>query len=575
MFPQIFGKYVLEREIAAGGMARVFLATLRGAVGFEKRLVVKQIRSELAVDEAFVKRFVGEAKTAVELSHPNIVPVYELGVEQGVYYIAMEHCAGVTLAEVLAYTGPLDPEEGAYLGAEVCRALDYAHRRAGIVHRDVTPRNVLLDDEGGVRLIDFGIAAPAEAGLAERREVFGSPGHMPPEQLRGDALGPETDVFAVGTLLIEAWTGKAPFRRATNEASARALREPPPPLDATIPALAPITALVRSSVALSTKDRPADAEQLGRGLRDFLRSSDSVEVSRRLASRVRRAREHLEPDEPGSAPSAATTAADSTPPLVTPTGLTPTTATFAARDEIVEWTRRFSSRPPGPLEGPATRRLSIRPSAPPPEPRRRPVLFGALAVAAVGSLALAFRLLPGSGGARATAPAASSPMGAGPQLHAASVSRVPVSAASAVAVLEAATPVAAHGNAPPIAGGTAAPSHPVPRGNASARASTTAETPPSSVGERAPAAAERAPTPEATLRLTSDPPSAVSVEGGGFSQTSSTPVRALSLPAGNYRVIFRSETYGSPVATQVALAAGVRRSVHADFRAAVPTITVR
>ena len=201
MFPQIFGKYVLEREIAAGGMARVFLATLRGAVGFEKRLVVKQIRAELAVDEAFVRRFVEEAKTAVELSHPNIVPVYELGVEQGVYYIAMEHCSGVTLSEVLARTGPLDPEEGAYVGAEVCRALDYAHRRAGIVHRDVTPRNVLLDDEGAVRLIDFGIAAPTETSSG-RREVFGSPGHMSPEQLRGDVLGPSADVFAVGALLI-------------------------------------------------------------------------------------------------------------------------------------------------------------------------------------------------------------------------------------------------------------------------------------------------------------------------------------------------------------------------------------
>src|SRR4051812_19121359 len=194
MFPQIFGKYVLEREIAAGGMARVFLATLRGAVGFEKRLVVKQIRAELAVDEAFVRRFVEEAKTAVELSHPNIVPVYELGVEQGVYYIAMEHCAGVTLAEVLTHTGPLAPEEGAYVGAEVCRALEYAHRRAGIVHRDVTPRNVLLDDEGEVRLIDFGIAAPVtRADDVTRTEVFGSPGHMPPEQLHGADLTPATD----------------------------------------------------------------------------------------------------------------------------------------------------------------------------------------------------------------------------------------------------------------------------------------------------------------------------------------------------------------------------------------------
>src|SRR5881394_2075111 len=121
-------------------MAVVYLATLRGAGGFEKRLVIKQIRAELASDDAFLRRFVTEAKTAVELSHPNIVPVYELGVEQGVYYIAMEFCEGLTLSEVLAETGPLSPEEGAYLGVEVCRALDYAHRRARIVHRDVTPR---------------------------------------------------------------------------------------------------------------------------------------------------------------------------------------------------------------------------------------------------------------------------------------------------------------------------------------------------------------------------------------------------------------------------------------------------
>src|SRR3954467_2768223 len=113
MFPQIFGKYVLEREIAAGGMARVYLATLRGAVGFEKRLVVKQIRTELASDEAFVTRFVEEAKTAVELSHPNIVSVYELGVEQGIYYIAMELCEGLTLTEILVATGPLHAAEGA------------------------------------------------------------------------------------------------------------------------------------------------------------------------------------------------------------------------------------------------------------------------------------------------------------------------------------------------------------------------------------------------------------------------------------------------------------------------------
>src|SRR5450432_1628879 len=137
MYPQVFGKYVLERELARGGMARVVLATLRGAGGFEKKLVVKQIRDELACDDDFVRRFVLEAKTTVKLSHPNIVPVYELGVELGTYFLAMEFVEGASIAELLRARAQaaeggdreqrggrgLSPEEGAYVGIEVCRAL--------------------------------------------------------------------------------------------------------------------------------------------------------------------------------------------------------------------------------------------------------------------------------------------------------------------------------------------------------------------------------------------------------------------------------------------------------------------
>src|SRR5271165_7043003 len=217
MYPQVFGKYVLERELARGGMARVVLATLRGAGGFEKKLVVKQIRDELACDDEFVKRFVEEAKTTVALAHPNIVPVYELGVELGTYFLAMEYVAGASLAELLRGSdggAGLSPEEGAYVGVEVCRALDYAHRRMNVVHRDVTPRNVMVDEEGQVRVIDFGIAAPV-ATAPSGQGVFGSPGHMPPEQELGKELSPAADVFAVAVLLEELWSGRPPFRRAT------------------------------------------------------------------------------------------------------------------------------------------------------------------------------------------------------------------------------------------------------------------------------------------------------------------------------------------------------------------------
>ncbi|HMJ54782.1 MAG TPA: protein kinase [Polyangiaceae bacterium] len=284
MFPQIFGKYVLERPLAVGGMARVFLATLRGAGGFEKKLVVKQIRAEFATDDAFVRRFVDEAKTTVDLSHPNIVPVYELGVEQGIYYLAMELCDGVTLAELLEKAQKLTPAEGAYVGIEICRALDYAHRKARIIHRDVTPRNVVIDEEGAVRLIDFGIAAPAYDGA---NEVFGSPGHMPPEQLRGDEVGPPADVFAVAALLYEAWSGRPPFRRRTVEQSQTALSEPLAALSTFDPVFTPLDALLASALAMDPAHRPQSAEELSRPLRRFIAESDLGDLGRKVGERVR------------------------------------------------------------------------------------------------------------------------------------------------------------------------------------------------------------------------------------------------------------------------------------------------
>jgi len=556
---------VLEREIAAGGMARVFLATLRGAEGFEKRLVVKQIRPELAADAAFVQRFVGEAKTAVGLSHPNIVPVYELGVEQGVYFIAMEYCSGVTLADVLFETGPLEPDEGAYLGAEVCRALDYAHRRASVVHRDVTPRNVLIDDEGAIRLIDFGIAAPVEASSGRAREVFGSPGHMSPEQLRGEVLGPPADVFAVGTLLIEAWTGQAPFRRATPQASADALRKRPPPIDADNPELEPLAGIIATTISLDPKRRPARAEELGQKLREFLRSADTVAIARRLAERIHFVRKEqrrsgsdgrpasVPPEsrrsEPGETPNS--------PSVRTPTVTPPVTRTFAARDELAVWTRRLSSAPPGSENTPraSTPALNVTPASGPARARRRwpgavaigagLLLAGAAGFALSGGRANPANAQPDGGKA---APAPTEPRG--PEPTALTAEPVP---ARPLASSEALRP----------------PHERVPQAPSTRRS---AALPPA-------AAPSSVPTPpvaavaSATLRLTADPPAMVSVEGGGFEQTSPTPVRGLALRPGAYRVTFRNETYRAPVATRVVLEPGAERSVHVDFRAAEPQIT--
>ena len=353
VYPQVFGKYVLERELARGGMARVVLATLRGAGGFEKKLVVKQIRDELAFDQQFVRRFVEEAKTTVALSHPNIVPVYELGVEQGTYFLAMELVEGVSVAELLREREDdgsrrvRTPEEGAYLGVEVCRALDYAHRRMKVVHRDITPRNVMIDEEGQIKLIDFGIAAPA---LVAGHEILGSPGHMAPEQVDGGELGPPTDIFAVAVLLMEAWTGSAPFRRATPEECAIAVREPHPKPSDFDPRLLPLDAAIARAMHVDARERQQEASDLARALRSFIQGVDVADIARGLGDRVRDLRELASAPAPPSRTTAPRASAASHGDLGT--------KTFAARDEALRW-----SSPPGPAfaddgsEVPSTRRL--------------------------------------------------------------------------------------------------------------------------------------------------------------------------------------------------------------------------
>src|SRR5580700_7584379 len=363
MYPQVFGKYVLERELARGGMARVVLATLRGAGGFEKRLVVKQIRDELACDDEFVSRFVEEAKTTVTLAHPNIVTVYELGVELGTYYLAMELVEGASLAELLRSAQDpgagdgrrgLSPEEGAYVGVEVCRALDYAHRRMNVVHRDVTPRNVMVDEEGHVKVIDFGIAAPV-ATAPSGHGIFGSPGHMPPEQMEGKELTPAADVFAVAALLVELWSGKAPFRRRTTAEIEAAMRGPrPKPSDAD-PRLLPLDDVIGRALSPDPLERPQQADDLARTLRRFLGGIDLGDLAHQLGDRVRDVRAH-----PPVAQAEAGPVLQRPPsrPVATSFG----TKTFAAREPV---------RPPvGAATGsqaiePSTRRTSSQqPAAP-------------------------------------------------------------------------------------------------------------------------------------------------------------------------------------------------------------------
>ncbi|MBL8609760.1 MAG: serine/threonine protein kinase [Myxococcales bacterium] len=593
MYPQVFGKYVLERELARGGMARVVLATLRGAGGFEKKLVVKQIRDELATDNEFVRRFVEEAKTTVSLSHPNIVPVYELGVEQGTYFLAMELVEGISVTELLKHDSSkagrrvgLTPEEGAYIGAEVCRALDYAHRRMKVVHRDITPRNVMIDEEGQVKLIDFGIAAPA---LVTGHEVFGSPGHMPPEQMAGAELGPPTDIFALAVVLMEAWMGTPPFRRATPEECDEAMRGVHPrPSEADI-RLLPLDEAISRAMLLDPGARQQEASELGRALRGFLQGVDTADVAHALGERVRRARreEHAPEPERGSTqrrPSQASYGEIGT-------------KTFAAREEV----RRWSDRPES---GPSTRRLEDGSDAPPstrkidsdtprPDPPRIVGLDAARAerldkadkADKVETVATKPLETPVQKHARGSiAPASGKPrwplfaLGAAGLALAAvwyartgaqtsgqtspSATTTVSSAPSAKATASVATASATVSAAPP-------PSAP-PSATATAVAPTAATTS-TSAASAAPSATSSAAAGRVVLSLYGDPGTRVSVDGVA---RGSCPTR-VTVDPGQHAVRVNFEPTGEPRGERVTVRAGESVTMRADFTGATPTVRIQ
>jgi serine/threonine protein kinase len=225
--PIQFGKYTLFERIGRGGMADVFKGRVQGPAGFERVFVVKRILPHLSDDPQFTRMFIEEAKLSARLNHPNIVQVFELGAVDKEYFIAMEHVRGRDLAETMrtlwARIGPPRPELVAYIGREMCRALAYAHdltaddgEPLGMIHRDVSPSNVMLSYEGAVKLLDFGIAKALggeeqESGT-QRGTLKGKFAYMAPEQTQGNDVDRRIDIFATGIVLHEILTGRRLFK---------------------------------------------------------------------------------------------------------------------------------------------------------------------------------------------------------------------------------------------------------------------------------------------------------------------------------------------------------------------------
>ncbi|MCA9689515.1 MAG: serine/threonine protein kinase, partial [Myxococcales bacterium] len=226
-----FGPYKLVERISVGGMAEVYKAVETGVEGFERTVAVKRILPHIAEDEEFITMFKDEAKIAGQLTHSNIAQIYNLGQQDDSFYIAMEYVAGKDARSIFTRcqqkNRPMPLAQACFIVMKVCEGLDYAHnkkdkqgRSLNIVHRDVSPPNILVSYDGEVKLIDFGVAKAA--GRVSRTQagiLKGKFGYMSPEQVRGMPLDRRSDVFALGVVLYELLTGTRLFQGETDFAT--------------------------------------------------------------------------------------------------------------------------------------------------------------------------------------------------------------------------------------------------------------------------------------------------------------------------------------------------------------------
>jgi len=250
-------RYEVERTLGGGGMAIVYLARDRE---LGRPVALKVLAETLADDAQIRQRFVREARLAARLSHPNVVRVYDAGEEGGRPYIVMECVDGESVAELLRREGAQASDRVAELGAQACAGLEHAHR-AGLVHRDVKPANLLLTEDGTLKVADFGIAhAVGGTRVTEVGTVLGTAAYLPPEQALGEAVTPASDLYSLGTCLYELLAGEPPFQHETLGALfSRREAGPPPRLEGVPPRL---DAAIMHCLERDPKDRPASAADL-------------------------------------------------------------------------------------------------------------------------------------------------------------------------------------------------------------------------------------------------------------------------------------------------------------------------
>jgi serine/threonine-protein kinase len=252
------GRYRLVCRVGSGGMADVWLAE-DSQLG--RRVALKLLHRRFAEDEQFVERFRQEASHAAGLQHPNVVQVYDRGCWEGSWYIAMEYVEGPTLKEIVQERGALPYQLAADVVVQILRAARYAHKR-GIVHRDLKPHNVILDEEGRVKVTDFGIARAGTSEMTETGAIMGTAHYLSPEQAQGRPVDSRSDLYSIGVILYELLVGRVPFDAESAVSIAlKHVSEPPVPPAELVPAIPrALEDVVLRALAKDPDDRYQDAD---------------------------------------------------------------------------------------------------------------------------------------------------------------------------------------------------------------------------------------------------------------------------------------------------------------------------
>jgi len=310
------GRYRVRSRLGWGGMGEVYLASATGLEGVERPVAIKLIRDLHQQREEYVSMFIEEAKVAFLLIHPNIVQTYEIGQVGGHYFLVMEYVDGITLEELHGYVGdrlgqPMPVPFALYIAEQTARALDHAHRLTdqegrplSIVHRDVSPSNVLLSRDGQVKLADFGLAKSAlrrvhsEAGL-----IKGKLAYMAPEQLAGGACGPAADIYSLGLVTYEMLAGRHPLGDLAEITPTSRRARQVPPLAREAPHLAPeAVEIVERCLRRDPAERFQSARELGRALEACQRASQHAASSYELAEFIERAQREAATRSPAPHP---------------------------------------------------------------------------------------------------------------------------------------------------------------------------------------------------------------------------------------------------------------------------------